>query len=149
MMTYWVLPISGRSTSLGIVQRLPLLKQKTEAWQQKIKQFQANIEDKMKAASADWSNKVSNKDNLLSLEDESEEFQEEFEKVIDNKKLFHAEKYFHSDGNYTGMEVALRRGDNSSLLKVKVKKRARDLEGYLLSTTNDNPLIDTSQYEIE
>lgn len=103
----------------------------------------------MDAARAHRPNKISDRSILLSLEDESEEFKEDLKRLIDEKKLLHAEEYYHRDGTYTGMEIALSRGDDSILLKAKVKKRALDPEGCLIGTPNDNPLLDTSRYEVE
>ena len=47
------------------------------------------------------------------------------------------------------MEVTLRRGEESTIHKAKVKKRAMDSESFLIGTPKNNPLKDTSQYEVE
>ena len=85
----------------------------------------------------------------MSLDDQSEEFKEEFGRVIDNEKVLHAEQQYDQVGTYTNMEVALRRGDDSKLLRAQVKKRALDPKGYLIGKQHSNPLLDTSQYKVQ
>ena len=74
------LPISGIPISCGTVQSLTQLEQKEEAWSQRMKEFDKNLEKKWETTSTDLTNKVKDIDRsrLLSLEDEDEEFMKEY-----------------------------------------------------------------------
>ena len=103
LMTYWVMPISGIPISVGTVQRLLLLEQATDAWKERLKLFEKAITPKMEAASARIPDETHDGEIFLSLDDESEEFKEEFGRVIDNEKVLHAEQQYNQVGTYTNM----------------------------------------------
>ena len=55
------------------------------------------------------------------------------------------------DDTYLRMEIALPRGggDQEDIQFAKVTKRLHDKEGRPIGTANDNPLLDTREYEVE
>lgn len=80
-----------------------------------------------------------------------EEFNEEIRKVISDDKLPDADKTFTPDvfdDTYINMELALPRGGGEVKLG-RVTKRLRYKDGFPIGTANDNPILDTSVYEVE
>ena len=53
LMTYWILPRSGRPISEGTVQRLTLIEQQTDEWKVKMKEFMTEVNEKLNSGSAD------------------------------------------------------------------------------------------------
>ena len=78
LMTYWILPRSGRPISEGTVQRLTLLEQQTDEWKAKMQEFVEEVNEKLNAGSADVPSTRYDENKLLSLENESTEFKEGF-----------------------------------------------------------------------
>lgn len=68
LMTYWILPRSGRPISEGTVQRLRLLEKQTDEWKMKMKKFMAKVDEKLKAGSLDIPATRYDENKLLSLE---------------------------------------------------------------------------------
>ena len=76
MMTYWILPSSGIPISCSMVQRLTTLDQQTDEWQQRMKKFDFELEDKFNAVTSEV-NPIAmqvNKGMVLDLENEDEDF---------------------------------------------------------------------------
>ena len=84
------------------------------------------------------------------LEDD-EDFQEEFNRVYQDKGIPDADDVFNPDlmdDTYRNMEVALPR-DSEWPEFSRVTKRLRDANRLLIGTENDNPILDTRMYEVE
>ena len=86
---------------------------------------------------------------LLSLDDEYSECIEEYSRVINSDDVKHVEDLRIGNDNYVGMEVEIRRGDECELERVIVKRRRTDIDGNQIGSYHNNPIMDTSQYEVE
>ena len=152
-MSYWILPQSGIPVSCATVSRLTNLELQGVENKKRMESFDRNLEDKFNAASSDLLSELEKADvphaNVFSLEDESDDFLDEYNKVIDNKEVKHAEELFEED-HYVNMELGIQRGEGD-IERGIVKKRAVDVDGKpvgVASATN-NPLTDTRAYEVE
>ena len=157
LMSYWILPSSGIPISCTTVQRLTELEKKTDEWKSKMEQYDHEVISKVENARnaiipESTINDISNQ-YLLDLEKEDEEFYEQFNKAIDDLSLKHADdaysKEFGVEDSYLGMKLGLPKGPDNELLHAKVKRRAVDVEGRPLGVANNNPILDTRQYEVE
>jgi hypothetical protein len=155
LMSYWILPASGIPISAVTVQRLTNAEQKTDEWKKRMQEFDDKLESRFNAASSDISNSVRdvNPSHVIDLENEDQEFLDEFNRVIDDETLKHADdihqsEYGESDP-YLTMELGLARGDDDSLHHARVTKRMKDDEGNPIGTASNNPLLDSRQYEVE
>ena len=86
---------------------------------------------------------------MLSLDDEDSGFIEEYSRVINSDDGNHVEDLRTGNDNYVGMEVGIRRGDECELERVIVKRRRTDIDGNQIGSYHNNPIMDTSQYEVE
>jgi len=86
---------------------------------------------------------------LLSLDNEDEEFIAEYSRAVDSKDVKHVEDIRIGGDKYIGMEVGIRKGDECELERVKVKRRKIDIDGNPVGTYHSNPIMDSSQYEVE
>ena len=97
--------------------------------------------------------KDTNKSRVLSLEDEDQEFLDEYRRIIDNETLKHADNYedveIGQNDPYLNMELGIRLTDEESLQHARVKQRAVDDEGRPLGVPSNNPLLDHRQYKVE
>ena len=156
MMSYWILPKSGIPISCVTVQHLTYLERQTDEWRAQMEAFLRGLETKFDAVSSKISSKViPSSAVVLDLEREDQDFIDEFNRVIDNKIVpqadyVHTEQadMYHSDP-YLNMELGIRRGDDHELIHARVKRRAIDVDGKSIGTTNENPLLDSRAYEIE
>ena len=51
-------------------------------------------------------------------------------------------------GNYTDIKTIIRTSDSSKLKRVLGRKRALNPQGHIVGKFNDNPLLDTTQYNV-
>ena len=86
---------------------------------------------------------------LLLLDNEDEKFIAEYSRVIDSDDVKHVEDVRIGEDNYVEMEVNIRRGDECELERIKVKRRRVDIDGNPVGAYNSNPIMDSSQYEVE
>ena len=85
LMSYWVLPESGIAMSCTTVQRVTHLEKQTEEYKKRMNDFQQVLEGKWQVESANVSDRPIQDvpaSMLLSLENEDEEFLDEFNRVI-------------------------------------------------------------------
>ena len=161
LMSYWILPISGRPISCVTVQRLTNSEMQTDEWQGRMSFYNEQIAEKLNAKDSsligslqdvpDW--------NRLSVDEGDPHFDADFNKIISDDSIPEADNPRHTEGTtdytpdafdpYLSMEIGLPRGDDDLLLKAKVKRRAIDIDGNPIGIANDNPMIDTRQYEVE
>ena len=155
LMSYWVVPLSGIPISVTTVQRLTNLEQQTTQWIRRCTEFDAKLEAKLALESAKLPNVASQHDQrfILDLESESPEFLEDFNRVINDETLKHADDdpplERMEDDPYVTMTMGLPRGDDGELHRAKVKRRKLDDEGKPTGKANNNPLLDSRQYEVE
>ena len=75
---------------------------------------------------------------LLSLDDEDQEFIDDYNRVIDSDLVKHVEDLRIGEDNFIGMELGIRRGDDAMLDRGVVKKRAIGNDGLPMGTHNKN-----------
>ena len=152
LMSYWILPESGRPISCITVQRITHAEMQTEEIKTKLEIYDAKISQTTNAKDIDNSKEMGSQPawNRLSLNEEDDEFAEEFKRVISDSSIPDAEEYTPDtfDG-YLNMEIGLPRGQDDELLHAKVKRRAVDEDGKPVGKASNNPLTDTRQYEVE
>ena len=86
---------------------------------------------------------------MLSLDDEDSEFFKEYSRIINSDDVKHVKHLRIGNDNYVGMEVGIRRGDECDLERVIVKRRQADIDGNRIGSYHNNPIMGTSQYEVE
>ena len=155
LMSYWILPISGIPISCSTVQKVTNLEKQTKENQETMDKYDESLESRWTAKSADISImlKDTDKKRVLSLRDEDQEFLDEYQRIIDNETLKHADDYedveIGHDDPYLNMELGIRLTDEEALQHARVKRRAVDEEGKPIGIPSNNPLLDHRQYEVE
>ena len=139
-----------------MVQCITNLELSTDEVKDKCKGYDQRITDLLKDE-----NHMIHQDGDLQLQDWNEfpieddpDFIEEFQHVISDPEITDEDENFTPDtfdDTYLNMEIALPRGggDPEDTQFAKVTKRLRDAEGQPIGTANDNPLLDTREYEVE
>jgi hypothetical protein len=155
LMSYWILTATGHVISRTTVQRVTHLELSTDEVKEKCKIHQQRIEECLKDENhviqqnglhtQDW--------NKQTIEDDPD-FIKEFQDVVSDPHISDEDEIFTPDifdDTYLNMEIALPRGggDPEDTQYAKVTKRRRDAEGRPIGTANDNPLLDTREYEVE
>ena len=108
LMSYWVLTEKGRVISCTTVQRLTRLEQDTQEWAQKMQKYNNNIREIVEnVASVELNTMDVPKWNQLSIREYDEEFNEEFQKVINNESVKDIDEYFEVNDDYLNMEIGL------------------------------------------
>ena len=159
LMSYWILPPSGIPISCTTVQRLTNLERQTDEYKDKMRRFETKLEEKWNVKSSDVSKEIYDnrvdKRHVLSLEDEDDDFKNEFKRVIDNRRVKDVEDVrkdgrdeIGEDDPYLNMELGLHRSEDG-IRRARVKRRAVDDEGTPLGVASSNPLTDSRQYEVE
>ena len=154
LMSYWVLPESGIPVSATTVQRVTNLEEQTEEFKANALKFEEKVKRKWEVESAQINeNQIPVKpESVLDLENEDEEFREEFHRVIDEPNVPHIDdvKTEEQYNNYVNMEISIQTGDDTEPAQhARVKRRAVDVDGIPMGTPNENPILDQRQYEVE
>ena len=156
-MSYWILPESGIVMSCTTVQRVTHLEKQTDEYKKWMNDFQKGLEGKWQVQSANVPGKAIQgipASKVLSLENEDEEFLDEFNQVIKDLDLAEADNDWPSEygveDSYLDMELGtITRRDDEGLHHVRVKRMAIDQDGKPIGRPSNNPLLDSRQYEIE
>ena len=155
LMSFWILTTGCKIISCTTVQRMTLEECQSETWKDKLQQYDVFISEKLATNNCDISASTNQQPewNRLTLDPShyDKDFINEFNKVIDNDNIPHAQDdIIHSKpDNYLSMEVGLPRGPDDCIETAIVKKRAVDVEGMPIGVPNDNPMLDTQQYEVQ
>ena len=128
LMSYWILIVAGHVISATTVQRLTNIEQQQDEWRSNIKEYDELLKERLDINNAAPShNATIDNWNYLSTNRIDEDFIEEFEKVITNDSIPHADddkNEIHrggstagsSDGaNFINIEVGLPRGLDGEL----------------------------------
>lgn len=158
-MSYWILPESAIPVSASTVKRLTNDERSTDDMKRRMNEFEDRVRIVLEAQSSHIANTLRNVDasKIIDHENEEAEFFAEFTRVIDDAMLPHAEDEASEiartteveTDQYLGMELALPRGDDGSMIHACVTKRIRDIEGNPVGTASNNPLLDSRKYKVE
>lgn len=170
LMSYWILTINGRTVSRTTVQRLTTIELQDREQIGRCKHFDDEIkrifndenhiiqvgEDE---AQFDWEAFKDDEDFLQEISvidekdipeaDEMTKETDEYGNVINNKDKKRNESTPDAYDIYLNMELAMPRGPDNSMEYAKVKRRVVDRDGVPIGVANQNPLLDTRQYEVE
>ena len=152
LMSYWILTPECRVLSRTTVQKVTNLELQTEeniarcrVYDERVQRLHSKEQmDQMDAA------KISPSDWVGEFQYDPE-FQEEFDRVVNDELLPEADELFSPDvydDTYLNMELALPRAGGEVEFG-RVVKRMRDKDGLPIGTANDNPILDTRVYEVE
>jgi hypothetical protein len=156
LMSYWILTITGHVKSWTTVQRFTNLELATDEVKSSCKNYDQHVAERMNNV-----NHVIPGDGDIQLQDwnkfpveEDPDFVAEFQNVISDPEIPEEDNSFTSDvfdDTYLNMEIALPHGggDPEDKQFAKVTKWLRDAEGRPIGTANENPLLDTREYEVE
>ena len=154
LMSYWILTRSGQVVSCCTVQRVTNLEKQTDETKERMKDFEIGVKRRWDAKTADIHEDVHEhpREFVLSLEDEDEEFINEYKRVIDNKDIKDAEAIgvieIGEKDPYLHMELGLQR-EEEGIQHARVKRRALDDDGKPIGVASNNPILDSRLYEVE
>lgn len=155
-MSYWILTITGQVISQTIVRRITNLELSTDKVKSKCSDYDQQVVEHMRDE-----NHVIIEEGGLQLQDQNEfpveddpHFIAEFQNIVSDPEIPEEDESFTPDtfdDTYLNMKIALPRGggDPKDVQFAKVTKHLRDVEGRPIGMTNDNPLLDTQEYEVE
>ena len=157
MMTYWILPKSGRPISTDTVQQITESEKQTDVVKEQMTRWTTDVSKILDAKTGDisWGKDEIPPQLMFDLESEDAEFKCSFNKLIeaedvdDGRLQGTTEPDDINAQNYVNMEIGLRRGQEGELQRAIVRRRLIDAEGNPIGVANSNQLIDTRQYEVE
>ena len=157
LISFWILTISGHIISCTTVQRLTNDEKITDEWKKRTEDYDEKITVRLEAKDTDLSEAMKKQPywNRLSLDEDDEEFMREYRGLIkENKPPNEGEQTPDeptpdSFDGYLNMEVGMPRGEDGEIEHAIVKRRAIDQLGQPIGVSNDNPMLDTRQYDVE
>ena len=163
LMSFWALTISGHIISCTTVQRLTNDEKLTDEWKKRMEDFDLKIKDRLEAKDTDLSEDMKKQPfwNRLSLDENDKEFMQEYRGInkdsysdenegeVAGGKEPNIEPTLDSFDGYLNMELGMPRGEDGEIEHAVVKRRAVDHLGEPIGIANNNPLLDTRQYDIE
>ena len=154
LMSYWILPVSGKSISTINVQHMTESEKEMEKYKVLMATYDAKIEQQLDVKDKDIDLTQVPHWNHLSYDKNDPNFMEEFGKVIDDEGVPDADAQYGAQpvnerDAYINMEIGLPRGGDDELIYAKVKGRALDSEGDPIGKESLNPITDTRLYEVE
>jgi hypothetical protein len=158
LMTYWILTHNGQIISCDSVQRVTNAEKEADTVKHAMSEYTTVVSPRLNAAAGII--QVQNYgDMLFDIHNEDEAFLQEFNRVIDDPTLPHADNAppgtFPTEqlapDPYLNMEVGLRRDPEASPQRAKVKRRKLHEDGTPIGATHPsgNPLLDQRIYEVE
>ena len=163
LMTYWILTSHGDVISCDSVQHVTNLEKDTDEISQAMHSYTTQVTPRLQAAAANIQIPDQHQDMIFDLEQENDEFLQEFNRVIDNQVTMpeeasespqqaeHQQAEFQTDA-YINMEVGgIRRDPEAPLQRAKVKQRKLDDQGQPKGKAHPsgNPLLDQRLYKVE
>lgn len=158
LMTYWILTENAQVISCDSVQRVTNAERESDVVKQQMVTYSDSIRPRLQAAAGNIP-AIQPNELLFDLENETEEFLMEFNRVIDDPTLPHT-----VDSNvlpgisidtepdpYLHMEVGLRRDPEEYPQRAIVKRRRLDERGMPMGAAHPsgNPMLDQREYEVE
>jgi hypothetical protein len=153
LMSYWVLPASGIPVSATTVQRLTNDERSTDEMTGRMTQYDERLKALFESQGAEITGRNSAVDpsKLIDPNDEDPAFFDDFARIIDDATLKHVDDVNDVEvisDNYVGMEFALPRGEDGTLIHATVRRRLNDEEGNPIGRSHSNPLLDSRKYEV-
>ena len=170
LMTYWILPVSCIPVSCDSVQRVTIGEQQTNEFNNQANNYTQKVEQRLGQDFAPVEiDALAPAERIFDFEDPDLEFVQEFNRVIDDPNLPHADDltqhgtdthnptptdrglYAVEPDNYIDMIVGQRRDPEANLEQAWVKRRAVGQDGMPLGASHEsgNPLLDHRMYEVE
>lgn len=154
IMTYWVLPKSGRPISCDTVQRVTKAEMETEETKGLMDAWTTSVAPILEAKSSHITLPSEEASTLFDLQSEDEEFIKEFQHVGNDPALTETDNAMNDTEDpfaesYLNMEVGIRTDPEEEPQRGTVKRRKLDEDGKPVGVPNDNPLLDTRQYEVQ
>lgn len=156
LMSYWILTPAGRVVSRTTVQRITNLEQGTDEVKQRMKEFDERIRELLKdhnhVIQGDGDRQLQDWNDYT--EDPDQAFVDDFDRAISDERIAEEDQGFTPDtfdDSYVNKEIALPRGagDGEDVHYGRVTKRLRDADGKPIGMANENPMLDTREYEVE
>ncbi|CAJ1965439.1 unnamed protein product [Cylindrotheca closterium] len=153
MMTYWILPRSGRPISTDTVQNISETEKQTDVVKEQMAQWTTDVSKILDARTGDisWGKDEIPPQLMFDLGLEDKEFKCNFNELIkaedvDDGTLQGTTETDNIDAqNCVNMEIGLRRGQEGELQRAVVRRRIIDAEGNPIGVANNNQeLISTS-----
>ena len=151
LMSYWILPISGKPISCVTVQRLTNAEKTMDEYKNLMKKYDETIAKVLEIKddevlyppeSPEW--------NRMSTDEDDPAFRNEFQAVISDDGIPHVDDHpAQQKDEYLDMNLGLPRGPDSTLEHAVVKRRAVDVHGNPIGVASKNPMTDTRLYDIE
>ena len=153
-LSYWILPASGIPISCNTVQHLTNLEKQTDEVRDKMHAFNEKVNHRLDTVSADITPPSNASNTILGLNDESDEFLQEYNRVINSTDLPEIDSAPPSQlglggDEYLNMEIGLPRGHDGNLELATVKRRVVDIEGNPIGKPNKHKMLDSREYEVE
>ena len=154
LMSYWVLPISGKPISTTNVQRMTESEKGMEKYKTLMSSYGKKIEKRLDVKDKDIDLTQVPHWNRLSYNEDDPDFMEEFTKVINEEGVPVEDDALDPrapDGkdNYINMEIGLPWAGGDELVHARVQGRTLDSEGNPIGRGSLNPITDTRLYEVE
>lgn len=154
LMSFWVLTSTGKVLSRTTVQRVTNLETKTSENEARMKNFTALITERIGGNDLVAQDEMGH--HVVAIDDWDDpaydaEFVQEFGHTINDPNVREADQDFTPDAfddTYLNMELALPR-DGGEVQLARVVKCLRDKDGLPIGTANDNPILDSREYEVE
>ena len=150
MMSYHVLTDTGHVVARTTVQRVTNLEMQEDVNILVFGAFDAEVRRRFKEDDLPDDDAKPNPADWAEFLEFDPDFQEEFNKIVNDEGTPEADSYTPEvgDDTYMHMELALPRdGDGPEF--ARVTKRLRDDNGLPIGTANENPILDSRMYEVE
>jgi hypothetical protein len=151
LMSYWILTRKGTVISRTTVQRITNLEKETDVFKSALDEFDTCIKTHFKEdIDLGFEGSKPNPEDWSEFMEFDADFQEEFNRVVNDPDIPEADKDFTPDfdDTYLNMELAIPR-DSDGPEYARVTKRLKDKNGLPIGTANNNPILDTRLYEVE
>jgi hypothetical protein len=154
LMSFWVLTSTGKVLSRTTVQRVTNLETKVEENKTRMTSFTTMIAERIGGNDLVVQDELGH--NVVAVNDWDDpvydaEFVQEYGRTINDPAIKEADQDFTPDAfddTYLNMELALPR-EGGEVQLARVVKRLRDKDGLPIGTANDNPILDSREYEVE
>ena len=148
-MCYHILNQKGNVIARSSVQRVTKLDLQTTEYKELFESYDDSIKDKLKCKDRSYDGAKSHSKDLADLLAFNSSFNDEYNRVFDNKDIPETDDHTPEVLEYTyfNMELTIFR-DSGGPKFTRVTKTLRDADGLPIGAANDIPLLDTRLYEV-